>query len=32
MPLRDMVRGVYTALWAAALARHDIPLHAGAEH
>ena len=32
MPLRDMVRGVYTALWAAALARHDIPLHAGTEH
>ncbi len=32
MPLRNMVRGVYTALWAAALARHDIPLHAGTEH
>ena len=32
MPLRDMVRGIHAALWAAALARHDIPLHAGAEH
>lgn len=32
MPLRDMVRGIHATLWAAALARHDIPLHAGAEH
>ncbi len=32
LPLRDMVRGVHSALWAAALARHDLLLGAGATH
>ncbi|MNT75352.1 Pyrrolidone-carboxylate peptidase [compost metagenome] len=32
LALRDMVRGVYTALWAAVLAQQDITLGAGATH
>ncbi|MFY3383095.1 pyroglutamyl-peptidase I [Paracidovorax sp. MALMAid1276] len=32
LPLRDMVRGVHAALWAAALNPHDWPLGAGALH
>lgn len=32
LPLRDMVRGVHAALWAAVLARDDIALGAGAIH
>lgn len=32
LPLRDMVRGVHDALWAAALTGHDIRLAAGATH
>ena len=32
LPLRDMVRGVHTALWAAMLAHSDIALGAGATH
>ena len=32
LPLRDMVRGLYMALWAAVLAREDIALGAGATH
>ncbi|MBV7544518.1 pyroglutamyl-peptidase I [Acidovorax sp. sic0104] len=32
LPLRDMVRGVHAALWAAVLAREDIALGAGATH
>lgn len=32
LPLRDMVHGIHTALWAAVLAPHDIALGAGATH
>jgi len=32
LPLRDTVRGVHEALWAAALTGHDIRLAAGATH
>lgn len=32
LPLRDMVRGVHAALWAAVLAPHDIAWSAGATH
>ncbi|WP_298212487.1 pyroglutamyl-peptidase I [Acidovorax sp.] len=32
LPLRDMVRGVHAALWAAVLAPQDIALQAGAIH
>jgi pyroglutamyl-peptidase len=32
LPLRDAVRGLHTALWAAVLARQDIALGAGATH
>lgn len=32
LPLRDMVRGVHAALWAAALTPHDLVLGAGATH
>lgn len=32
LPLRDMVRGLHAALWAAVLAREDIALGAGATH
>lgn len=32
LPLRDMVRGIHAALWAAVLAPQDIPLQAGATH
>lgn len=32
LPLRDMVRGVHAALWAAALTHQDIRLEAGATH
>jgi len=32
LPLRDMVRGVHAALWAAVLAPQDITLQAGATH
>lgn len=32
LPLRDMVRGVHAALWAAMLAPQDIVLQAGATH
>lgn len=32
LPLRDMVRGLYMALWAAVLAHEDIALGAGATH
>ncbi len=32
MPLRDMVRGIHTALWAAILVQSDISLGAGATH
>lgn len=32
LALRDMVRGVYTALWTAVLAQQDITLGAGATH
>ena len=32
LPLRDMVRGIHAALWAAVLAPQDIALQAGATH
>ena len=32
LPLRDMVRGIHTALWAAMLVQSDISLGAGATH
>ena len=32
LPLRDMVRGIHAALWAALLAPQDIALQAGATH
>lgn len=32
LPLRDMVRGVHAALWAAVLVQQDIALQAGATH
>ena len=32
LPLRDMVRGIHAALWAAVLAPQDITLQAGATH
>ncbi len=32
LPLRDMVRGLHAALWAAVLAQEDIALGAGATH
>ncbi|MCE1192095.1 MAG: pyroglutamyl-peptidase I [Acidovorax sp.] len=32
LPLRDMVRGIHAALWAAVLTPADIPLSAGATH
>lgn len=32
LPLRDMVRGIHAALWAAVLAPQDIALQAGANH
>ena len=32
LPLRDMVRGIHAALWAAVLTPQDIALQAGATH